>query len=712
MKTVNCKPGARQRGIASVIVILVLVTAVVFVLVQTFVISGSSSSDQSRQSDRVGSLTLAESGLELATVKLEQRIADIGSFNSSTNCCIESVGSSCSSGMRSGALTLGGDSQFEFVSVVTDPVGCRSGCPACVVTVRGESGETTRTLRSVFRMSSMAFCKHDNDKDCSNQNAPSKTLPIWWLPLPGREAAPFGIGVFNLAAAGSVGCWSGGCLAAGDLGWQLSGTNIFGLGNTVPQTTAETSVYQRLSASTDVALTGALFPGVRGKTPTVVGSYAGITTKGSGTTGSTTDGADPQNAASWCYRDGSTPAGDTLVFGFSAHTNDAKKNELQTVLFDTRGDITGTKGIPLERAVKGSIKTKSPASTETAGPDTVYSELWYKQNAAYSYGTRIRGSIRNGQPVAGTITVDFSNNAGFCVLKDPSEIVAGLQVGDRIRTASGQDWFANKSASAIVTQITKSYADCKGNTYVLTDPVAKSSANNVEISASLITYIDRELVVEEFIGGAPIAYDGSDPLLVGVAGITNIPKIISYKEKLATQPTETPGYEGVYLLNSSPTFIVDGVPTATDVASGTPMVIGGASANKDGTVVSVPKVTTADQLPKVDTLLAVRLGSALGKGTFQAGTKVTAVDPVNKTFTVDKPIPVALAGAEICGGTCALFDHSSATTGFRLATSALPAGTDSWVAGFTCLDSVDGAARPTPLNSAPSVLQTWSEVAQ
>ena len=175
------------------------------------------------------------------------------------------------------------------------------------------------------------------------------------------------------------------------------------------------------------------------------------------------------------------------------------------------------------------------------------------------------------------------------------------------------------------------------------------------------------------------------------------------------QAVPTPGHEGIYLLDSSPKFLINGILSAKDVASGTPMLIGGAFASAGNTVVSVPKITKAAELPTVGTIVAVRLGNALSMGAFQAGTKVITVDPLNKTFTVDKPIPTALVGAEICGGTCALFDHSTTTTGFRLASSALPSGTDSWVAGFTCLDS---AGTPTSLNAAISMGRTWSEVAQ
>lgn len=547
----------------------------------------------------------------------------------------------------------------------------------------------------------MAFCKHDNDKDCSNQNAPSKTLPIWWLPLPGREAAPFGIGVFNLAAAGSVGCWSGGCLAAGDLGWQLSGTNIFGLGNTVPQTTAETSVYQRLSASTDVALTGALFPGVSGKTPTVVGSYAGITTKGSGTTGSTTDGADPQNAASWCYRDGSTPAGDTLVFGFSAHTNDAKKNELQTVLFDTRRT---TSGIPLTRI------SKAPKVENTPAADTVYSELWYKHNPPYSYGTRILGTITSGAPVVGSFYAYFRQGEGICVRPENFiDLPATLKKGDTIYTSEkAYDTTANTKVTIdgiFAPGETGNLCDKDkktGNTYdtfFATSPAPKSQASE-KLFTGEVTYTERVLNVTKFIGGSDIAANDS---VVG-SGVTGGTYIVGFQ-------TGT-GQEGTYLLNAA----------SANVSGEIAMVVGGAtSTTVDGvTTVSVPKAPVPQTVTDGSILVAVRLGNSVrapdgsttSKGRFAANTVIQKISPDRKSFTISPAAEVDLVGAELCGGTCALFDHSSATTGFRLATSALPAGTDSWVAGFTCLDSVDGAARPTPLNSAPSVLQSWSEVAQ
>lgn len=689
MKTVGCQPASRQRGIVSVLLVIIMITVVAFVLVQTFVISGTSSSDDSRQQARVGALTLAESGLQVATTKIMTGVDGSDSFDSSTNCCIGTTGSCLPPGQR----VLVGNDTFEYVSVATEPAGCTSGCYACAVTIRGESGESTRTVKSIYKMSSMAFCKAASNKDCSNQKAPP---PVWWLTLPGLTTPPVGIGVFNLAAAGNVGCWSGGCLAAGDLRWQLSdGSRIFGLGNTVPQTTAETSVYQRLSANTDVAQTGALFPGANGKTPTVVGAYADInTTKGNGTTGSTTDGASPGSAASWCYRDGSTPAGDTLVLGYSAHasgTSATGQLKAGEVSFNT---------IPLDYIAK------SPHPTNKAAANTVSSELWYKHNPAYSYGTRILGTITGGTSFEGSFDVTFVQNKGVCV-KTYNDFAASVKAGDVLNANDNDTKSAFGSSTITVNAVYNpgvSGNECANQYYFATTPQPKSAAQGSgKTFKGTITYKPRVLTVTEFVGGSNISLGDK---VVGNAVSTSI---LADSTSTVIQLTGT-GREGTYLLNDA----------SAEITTPVAIVIGGAtSTTVDGvTTVSVPKTPVPTTVTDGSTLVAVRLGNSVrapdgsttSKGRFAANTVIQKISPDRKSFTISPAAEVDLVGAEICGGTCALFDHSTTTTGFRLASSALPSGTDSWVAGFTCLDSA--GEKPTSLNAAISIGRTWSEVAQ
>jgi hypothetical protein len=118
--------------------------------------------------------------------------------------------------------------------------------------------------------------------------------------------------------------------------------------------------------------------------------------------------------------------------------------------------------------------------------------------------------------------------------------------------------------------------------------------------------------------------------------------------------------------------------------------------------INVPSGTS---LPAVGTLLNVHSGT----GAFAAGTKVSAVGA--NSFTVDTAIPTALAGATVCGGTCAFFNNPSSTSAVSSFTVAASAGTSQWASGFTCLKGVD-SSKIAPVTSSTVKAGTWQETVQ
>jgi hypothetical protein len=123
-----------------------------------------------------------------------------------------------------------------------------------------------------------------------------------------------------------------------------------------------------------------------------------------------------------------------------------------------------------------------------------------------------------------------------------------------------------------------------------------------------------------------------------------------------------------------------------------------AGATSSGTTITVADTTGL----AAGTRLAVQAGT----GRFAAGTTVTSITSAT-TFEVSAAPTTALSGGAsvVCGGTCALFDHTVTKTGFSIVKSA---GTSQWASGFVCLTGVD----PAKVNQVQNVYirpTLWSE---
>lgn len=696
MKLTNFAGRRQQRGIVAVMAVIFLIAVVIFVLVQSLSITGTTSVDNKQQLDSTRALFLAESGLEKAHAIIA--MAAKGTF-SKDNCCI---GSACSStnSLPSGDQSLGNGS-FKYVSATPTPSTCDglgTACTACTVEVAGTVDSANRQISRTFGIVAglaPAYCNTalSLSTDCSNQTTVTATpaAPATWSLTLNHYASPAvaGVGVFNLAAAmgtdatALAGCYSGGCLSSGGSPyWTLQNTSVFGLGTSVAQATTDSVVYQRLSNSrNDVALTGALFPGAT-TAGSVVGSYAGSSTMGGSTTytGQTSNGG---VKGAWC------DAGDALVFGFSANSTSAKSDQLQNgnVLFDTRG---GSAGIPL------SLISKIPTSADIKASEKVYSEMWYRSNPAYSYGKWITGRV---VPVPVSLSWKLDKSAppnGTGTIN--TAVSATVGVGDAISNVNcpSNPFPANEKILAFGSScdITTPQKVDVGLVICFTLTPGNSSNSCTGSSSGLANQVKLE--VSQVNGGtnaADIALIANGDTLVGsgvMAGTTIVSKL-----------TTDAGFIATYQINQNATATTD-----------TTMVVGGASMTTSGTTTTV--TVASGSLPTDGTIVQLR-NLYSGSGKFDTYTVAHPVSGSTTQFTLSKPASVTADpyGAVICGGTCAFFDPTTAAaTTFRIAsgTSTFPAGTANWAAGFVCLKNVGS---PTVLlggNGSAITPGAWSEV--
>lgn len=124
----------RQQGITSVVAVLFLITAVIFVLTQTLSITATNSVDNKQGLDSVAALFLAESGLERGKFLLDPDTPV-------TACPLVSTGSPYLLGR--GSVSLSG---VLSVDTTTSPCTVTAPCRTCLVTATGSVGAATRSI--------------------------------------------------------------------------------------------------------------------------------------------------------------------------------------------------------------------------------------------------------------------------------------------------------------------------------------------------------------------------------------------------------------------------------------------------------------------------------------------------------------------------------------------------------------------------------------
>ncbi len=317
-------------------------------------------------------------------------------------------------------------------------------------------------------------------------------------------------------------------------------------------------------------------------------------------------------------------------------------------------------GIALD-PVESLAKSKFPATTDTGAPVTVYSQIFYKQNPDYLYGAETTGSIAD-QTVASGFKVTLTKNSTTLVVTTAG--TGSLNVGD---TLIATDIPAGTTIAAQVS----------GTSYTMSEK-AKNSGSGVSLSASRPVLTVNEVRSGTLQVGQTLSSSGSG------TNVTSGTIIVA----LGTGS----GGTGTYFLSTSQT-----VDKRTITAGAT----------SSGMTISVPNATA---LPAVGSLVAVRLSSASSGRIGTAPAEVASVDTANKTFTIDTTPASALNGAQICGGTCALFDQASTSTGTSFTINRGTSSTGYWASAFLCLKDADQPPVIATNGQGGTIAARWAEV--
>ena len=137
------RPGRRrQRGVASIIVVILLIVGVVYILAQAMGIVGNRSIDTAQQLDSTAALAVAESGLQRAE-------AVIGTSPNDVSAAL------CQSIAGNGPFSVG-NGTVTFTAISALPPGCGAGgCSSCVVEATGTVRSASRKLSGTFVIGSV-----------------------------------------------------------------------------------------------------------------------------------------------------------------------------------------------------------------------------------------------------------------------------------------------------------------------------------------------------------------------------------------------------------------------------------------------------------------------------------------------------------------------------------------------------------------------------
>jgi hypothetical protein len=402
----------RQRGVASIVALLFLIAAVVFVLGQTITMSGSKSSDRILQSDSIRALYVAESGLEYANSNL---ISQADSDDTILKAACEAL-------PLLNPIALGAG-QYQFLA--TDIPATNT---LCKTRVAAEVSKSRRVLEQNLKVAYESGVAGYGTSISMRLKNKSNVGAVGLFNLAWRRSGSTG----HPEAPGGQGAVATGCSLPGcDFEWRLESSSgipsVGSLGVSVEIPAKQSyEVVQKLDKDRNYAQVGTLIPGfetapvIRGtywsSTNTTNNSASGVYT-GQTTSGAATDQLLDTASASNCVTDPTQPSqscfnwcrkSDTLVFGVSGRAADQISATFTSVNFDSQGTD------PQNAAMR--LIAHYP-NIDGSTPDTygdIFSEIYYLHNPYFlSSGASSEG---------GTITV-------------PS--TAGLQPGTILKVVAG-----------------------------------------------------------------------------------------------------------------------------------------------------------------------------------------------------------------------------------------------------------------------------------
>lgn len=709
MKNFNClKSRRQQRGIVTAIAVILLFTAVIFVLSQTYGIIATNSNGNQSQGDSTAAVFLAESGLERAQSILKAA-AD------------PTLGSICT-GIVGTNFTLG-NGQFNLSATPRGCDGSNLNCTSCEITSTGlVVGSASRTLSLIMSLSAPS----GGAKGCGGGGTtpPSAACAALSPSVPPANQSQYidqniavtatnspAILLSNVAYArhpqgnsnsvqtntcvASIGPVANACITQwNDQSASNNGNNVIGsqgasvgplttLGTyTMRQSLTQDSLFAAVGmivSGTNVDIVGSsvtnssasywddLTSGNSRATVSGNGSGSGNTNDGSScnfssgscnsaTTNNSTTFGTKQNSNSWCYD------GDTLVFGLSGSSNNSATGALTSFTFGTSPESTA---VPNGTAIYPSTHTNNTQ---------VFSSLRYLYNSYYrstvpsgspgatSYPSAIKGSIGStftGELITNTPTLKVTNLSG------------SLCYGDKITGSNILGGSGNSSTIVIdATLITAASGNGSCNS---TSSGTYKLADNSSASVSLLSL---SAASKQFI------VTGTTGAIFTATATNNSGPIIS----------------------SGPTTFGIGISGYTLTAQKTPVSATTYTQGSSSETINVPPGVTA---PLAGTYVTIFSGT----GVVPLLTKIIGTQTATKFTLSAAPttaFPSDSTNTVICGGICAYFNHAAAaTTNFTVGVS----NTSQWAAGMTCLKGVDTSTiRGLTGTSASAKATTWHEV--
>jgi hypothetical protein len=683
-----------QRGIVTVIVAMLLISGALYVLLQSFGLIRSRSIDTAQTSNAAQALLLAESGLERAVAVVAPKMADGTALN--TTCTGLVDGQSYSVGSR-GSFTI-----TAATSTPTTCGGTNDACTACNVTVKGVVGTTERVsalnmdFTDAIGITGRSATVSLVVKNTDTVRDAYAILDLTWRKLTRG-------GGQNSSDTYLTNCTSTSCTPT--MLWDLNSASNSsqvkggGIGSAIlipKNTPSGMTVTQIMNTARDYVEVGGLFPGTTtAPTPVLRASYWSDSGSSAGTWGGNADstgqvksgvasstgtclqgstvpgagaavsGTNAQTCSNWCYD------ADTLVFGYSGQSNSII-DETTAVSFNS---------VPMTRL----LHFPNTNGTIANATGRIYSEIWYRYNAPYNPSVPVPRETANfvtsyagvvtGTSNGATLTMTNSGKIGNARTGTIASVVGSACVGDVVTGGS------NVVSGTKISKLNNLASGC-----------VSSSSSNVPIE------IDQ----------APTSGNISS-LSVPVTTLTpsaTLKVLTQGQQATVLNPTDGTASQTINI------SLVNGGGTSYTISGATaPFATSSYVVQGNGTTITVP--TTADLPATTGMVVNVysKSTSPAGAGAFAANTTVTAIDTVNKTFTVSATPSTGLVGATVCGGSCALFNNpssSSATTTFSLTKTT---GTAQWSGGFVCLSGVDPTAIST-VRSSTFRSRTWSETVQ
>ncbi len=674
-----------QRGLVSVFAVLLLFAGVSFFLLQTLRQSAQGGIDNLRQLDSQAALLLAESGLERARALLQ-------SVDLSQAASCQSLASVSPYSLGDGSIVLAGSSSRQGQACVSD-------CDLCTVSATGRVRGSVRELLLVLPQagrSSAAGCGGSgvSPPACPfaeiaaadwhaviEHSVPLQPAPALLLTNLGFVRHPAGSGNV-LPGSSCMATASGGSVQNCESQWFTesdSGSGADGVasrGAAVALDALDYQLRQQLGANTLFVASAATFRGPAGR-PELVGSYwsAGRTTSASAAgSGATNDGTaclagdpvsagcpagtavnlgDPQGrqaSRSWCA------GADTLVIGFTGSSASGSSGRLNALLF-------GPDQLPATEIA--SARVEFPLTVPGQTSSRLYSTLSYLYNPDFLSGADVvSGAVLTGSMGAVLqANVDKQNNS----LAVSQVNGAALAPGDLLESKNFDFKSVDSGTRLVFCQGSllngKDLVPCGTGgpgAYGLSQPARNNGNHDILVLSNTLwvteasrPYLDAgdQLQGTGVASGSVVSYCSGTRAVNGVA-----------------VPCGTGG-TGVYLVSGSPQSFAP-----------TPLTSNGRS------------LSTASGLPQAGTRLAFRAGTGidaanLGARSFVASAPLASGGGVYKLFELAQRPAVAVSGAQLCGGICALFDHQAGSGPFQVQTT----GTAQWALGLSCLRGVDPA---------------------